>query len=282
MKILKISIISLVSIAVLSAAGYFYLNRDRTVDTEMMEGYFSMSDPSSLMPGETIQLNYVCHDIRGDYRWKAEAEITKKYDDVFEMTEKGEGIYSSFDGKISWEARMEYKEMADTIKPMSLDKKVYDAEGNVIRIEKQEFDIAKNTATCTHQEPVNNVKRTKTFEFDTDAVNRLSLGLYAQKLLKSGKTKEKVQMVSEEPNMYNMVLKVVGKEVVEVNGREVLAYKLSIDPQLGMLNFAKAFFPRSYAWHSAGPGFEWLKYSGLEGDIKSREVEVTAKEYKEK
>ncbi len=230
---------------------------------------------------DPIKLEYVGRDMQGNYRWKADAEIVHKHDNVYEMTEKGEGVYSSFDGKVSWVAVLEYEETEDTIKPLKLDKKVFDAKGTVIRIETQRFDPDKKEGTCTHQEPVNNVSRTKKFKFDRDVVNKLSMGLYAQKMLETGKTSKEVEMVSEEPNMYNMELRVIDTETIDMNGGKKKAYKLVIDPQLGILNFAKAFFPKSYAWHSAEPKFEWLRYQGLEGDIKSVEVEVTAKDYKE-
>jgi len=84
--------------------------------------------------------------------------------------------------------------------------------------------------------------------------------------------------VSEEPGFYNVNLKVVKTEDVEINGRKRHAYKLLLDPRLGLLDIAKVFFPRSYSWHAAEPRFEWLRYEGLEGDIRSVEVEVTIKD----
>jgi hypothetical protein len=144
----------------------------------------------------------------------------------------------------------------------------------MIRHEIQEFDLAGNTGTCTHKEPLRNVSRTRHFKFTQDVVTRLSLGLYAQKFLQSGKTREKLQMVSEEPNVYNIELKRMGKETIEIGGRKIAAYRMCVDPRLGALSFVKAFLPKAFAWHSAVPEYEWLGYVGLEGGLNSEKVEV--------
>jgi hypothetical protein len=223
---------------------------------------------------EVVKMSYVCRDLKGNSRWRATSEIKNISPGVYLMTEKAEGIYSSFKGHVSWVAEMKFERTKDSVRPMSLDKKVFDAKGNMIRRERQEFDLAGNTGICTHEEPARNISRTRKFKFDKDVVTRLSLGLYAQKFLKSGKTSEKLQMVSEEPNVYNVELKTLDKETIEVNGLRVAAYRLCVDPRLGALNFVKVFLPKSYAWHSAVPEYEWLGYAGLEGGINSEKVEV--------
>jgi len=220
-------------------------------------------------------MRYVSRDLSGALRWQADSRITNERPGVYAMVEKGEGIYSSFKGRVSWVARMEFERTGDSIRPMRMEKRVFDEKGGLIRLEKQEFDLANNTGTCTHDEPENNISRTKNFKFDKDVVTRLSLGLYAQKFLENGKASQRLQMVSEEPNVYDIELRLLDKEIIEVNGRKVTAYRLSIDPYLGLFGFAKVFLPKAYAWHSAGPNYEWLRYMGLEGGINSAKVEVT-------
>ena len=226
---------------------------------------------------DVVRMSYVCRDMKGAERWQAGAEIRNKEGDIYTMVEKVSGFYSGFKGRISWVAKMEFESTGDNIRPISLDKRVFDAQGHTLRIERQKFDLANNIATCTHEDPTRNIRRTRTFRLNKDVVNRLSLGLYAQKLIASGKTSEKVQMVSEEPNVYDIELSIVDKEEIKVNGKTVTAYKLSIDPQLGFFDAVKVFLPKAYAWHSAGPGFAWLRYAGLEGDISSKKVEVTTR-----
>jgi len=227
---------------------------------------------------EVVNMNYVCRDLEGADRWHARSETRNVSPGVYMMTEKVEGIYSSFKGRISWVAEMKFERTKDNIRPMSLDKRVFDANGKMIRRERQEFDLAGNTGVCTHEEPVRKISRTRKFKFDKDVVTRLSLGLYAQKFLESGKMSEELQMVSEEPKVYNIELKRMGKETIDLNGRKVAAYRLCVDPMLGPLNFVKVFLPKSYAWHSIEPKYEWLRLTGLEGGINSKKVEVSIEE----
>ena len=224
-------------------------------------------------------MRYVSRDLSGALRWQADSRITNERPGVYAMVEKGEGIYSSFKGRVSWVARMEFERTGDSIRPMRMEKRVFDEKGGLIRLEKQEFDLANNTGTCTHEEPERNISRTKKFKFDKDVVTRLSLGLYAQKFLENGKASQRLQMVSEEPNVYDIELRLLDKEIIEVNGRKVTAYRLSIDPYLGLFGFAKVFLPKAYAWHSAVPKYEWLRYAGLEGGINSVKMEVTVVNY---
>lgn len=228
---------------------------------------------------EVAKMSYVCRDTAGGYRWQADTEIRNIRPGVYAMVEKAEGLYSSFKGPISWVAEMEFERTEDNIRPLSLKKRVFDEQENMIRLETQEFDLVNNTATCTHEEPERNISRTKKFKFSKDVVNRLSLGLYVQKFLENGKISEKVQMVSEEPNVYDMELKRLDRETINVNGRKRTAYRLCIDPELGFLNFVKVFLPNAYAWHSADGKHEWLRYAGLEGDINSAKVVVTVVNY---
>jgi len=247
--------------------------------------YFYLFAGSGLIfasDGDVSGMSYVCRDPAGRYRWQADTRISNIRPGVYVMVEKAEGVYSSFDGRVSWVARMEFERTKDNIRPLRLNKRVFDERGNMIRLETQEFDLAGNTGTCTHEEPARNISRTKKFRFNKDVVNRLSLALYIQKFLESGKVREKVQMVSEEPNVYDIELTRLGKETIEVNGRKRTAYRLLIDPVLGLFDFVKIFLPKAYAWHSAEGGYEWLRYAGPEGGIKSAKVEVTVVSYDQK
>jgi hypothetical protein len=105
-------------------------------------------------------------------------------------------------------------------------------------------------------------------DFDTVSTEKL-------KMLENVKKSMDVQMVSEEPGLYNIGLKVAAKEDFIIKGKKKPAYKVEIDPQLGVLNAVKVFFTKAYAWHSAEPPFEWLGFEGLEGDIRSEKVRVS-------
>ena len=227
------------------------------------------------LAGEILTNEYVCRDLDGVDRWHASVEITNKSDNIFTIVEKVEGYSSVFDAKVSWTAKMDYMESEDIIRPLNLRKQVFDEKGMMIRQEKQDFDFDNNIVVCSHEDFQKDISIVKQFRIEKDIVNRLLLSFYIQKLLNNGKTGGSVQMVSEEPNIYNIDIVNEGIETLEINGKKLKAYKMTIDPNLGVLNFVKVFVPKSYSWYSADKGSEWLKFYGLEGGIKTDEVEIT-------
>jgi len=228
--------------------------------------------------GNVFKTGYVCRDLKGHLRWQAETEIKNKQGDIYIMTEKAKGGYFGFKNMASWVAEMEFESNADVVRPLKMEKRVMDKNGNILAIEKQQFDFTDNIVTCSHEDFVKNISSTKQFKFKKDIVNRLILGLYIQKLIENGKTREDVQVVTEEPGFYNVKIKILDEEYIEVNGTEKLAYKICLDPKLGILGFVKIFLPKAYVWHSAESEFEWLRYKGLEGSIKSPKVTITTRD----
>lgn len=220
---------------------------------------------------------YAGMDMEGRQRWEAETVIRQKEPGTYILSEKGKGVYSSFKGPVSWEAELEFKETKSSIVPLNLIKHVFDEKGNKIRLEKQDYDIAKRSVVCLHEEYPGKISRKKVFKLKKDAVNKLLLSLYVQKMLENGKKFREVQMVSEEPGLYNIDLKVVAEEEIVINNKKKRAYKVEIDPRLGALDIVKVFFPKAYAWHSSESPFEWLGFEGLEGDIRSEKIKVTIK-----
>ncbi|MFA5069350.1 MAG: hypothetical protein WC487_04465, partial [Candidatus Omnitrophota bacterium] len=136
------------------------------------------------------------------------------------------------------------------------------------------FDFNENKVFFTRHDTVSGRTSRQEFIFKADIVNRLVLALYVQRFLKTGKKSANIEMLSSEPRLIRCGLHIIDKEDIEIGGLMVKAYKLCLDPQLGLFNFAKIFIPKAYVWHSAGPSFEWLKYKGLEINLDSPIVEI--------
>ena len=230
------------------------------------------------MAGEDrFRTGYVCFDLEGNKRWSAETEITRSggdRQDVYTLTEKGKGYYSGFKGKVSWVAALEFESNENAVKPLRMERRTISEEGEPIALEVQEFDFVNKKVTCIYEDLVKGSKRKKIFKIKGDIANRLILGLYVQKFLENGKKKQTVYMLSGEPSLYKINIKVLDKEKININGREKPAYRLCLDPDLGLFNVLKVILPKAYVWHSAAPKFEWLKYVGLEGSVSSPKVEI--------
>ena len=219
--------------------------------------------------------SYVCRDLRGAPRWQAEYEIKRKGDNTYSMTEKGRGRYFGFKGKISWVVESGFEGNKDTIRPLWMKKRIFDEGGKTIAIQEQAFNFDDNVVTCTHEDLIKNTSVEKKFKFKENIMNRLLQGLYVQKFIENGEVRKRIQFISPEPRLYNLEIRLLGTEEIEINSQKVKAYKLCMDPMLGVLSFIKVLLPKAYVWHSAEPKFEWLKYEGVENSIRSPEVVIT-------
>ena len=226
--------------------------------------------------------SYECYDLKGNPRWKAVTEIfssPEKGQGINTLIEKGSGIYSGFEERISWRSELEYIREAEQIRPIKSQINIFGISGELISIESQEFDYGSDTVTFKREDKISGKIYKEEFKIKEDIVNRLMLGLYIQQFLKSDKKETVIQMLSNEPRLIKCRLYIIGKEEIEINGQSRQAYKLCLDPQLGLLNFVKVFIPKAYVWHSAKPDFEWLKYKGLEVNLSSPIVEIKKTEY---
>jgi len=217
----------------------------------------------------------VCRDLEGNPRWEATAKIRHKQGDVYNIIETAKGRYFGFENEISWLAEMDFEETEDTVRPLRMKRSFFDENGKLIEFFEQEFSFGDNVVTCIHENLTKNTSIKKKFKFTKDIINRLLLGVYVKKFIDEGQVSKSIQLVSPEPGFYNLELRLVNTEEIKINGRNIKAYKLCLDPQLGLLNFVKLFLPKAYVWHSAEPVFEWLKYEGVENSVNSPEVEIT-------
>ncbi|MBL7157236.1 MAG: hypothetical protein ISS92_03625 [Candidatus Omnitrophica bacterium] len=219
--------------------------------------------------------SYECRDLNGDLRWRASYELKHKEGNIYSVTENGKGVYSGFRGKVSWIAEMEFNDSGVIMRPIWTKRRVFNEAGKEIAVQTQDFDFNKRIVTCRKEDLIGNKSVEKKFAFTKNVITRLLQGVYTRRFIESGEPSRDIQLVSPEPALYNLKLKRLGTEEIEINGRKRKAYKVCLDPQLGALSFIKIFLPKAYTWHFAKPRFEWLKYEGVENSIKSPIVEIT-------
>lgn len=228
--------------------------------------------------GDAYRTSYVCNDLKGRHRWEATVEIRRKEGDIYNITEKMNGFYTGFDGRISWVATTDFERAKDEVRPLNMDQRIYDDKGKPIAVSKQDFNYKDSEVTCVYEDLVKNTVTRNKFKFSGNIINRMLQGLCGQKFIEAGQTSKDLQVISPEPALYNIRLRMVGQEEIEIDGRMRKAYKLCFDPMLGILNFVKIFLPKSFVWHSSEPVFEWLKYVGLESSVSSPRVEIISLE----
>ena len=217
-----------------------------------------------------------CIDLKGNMRWESTTTIVPIAGKPahYLLTEEGSGTYSDFKGKTSNKSEFEFISDKDRLAPLHLKRQVFSEDGKLIFEEIEEFDNDKSQVACDVKDYIKNTDGKKTFQYKGDIVNKFLMGLYIRRVIASGETERTVYLVNDEPALYRIKLIVMGKEEITVNGKKREAYKIGIDPQIGLLSPVKAFIPKNYDWHSAEPPYEWLMFRGLESSIDSPKVEI--------
>ena len=222
----------------------------------------------------TFEASYVSYDLEKVERWKATTIIEKIDNGVFKLTEIGSGKYYPFKEEISWKSVLSFEIVKKRIKLQKSTRKIFDKTGNLIAIEKQTYSYQARKLIYSYQDISNDTITEKSFYFTKDIVNRLALPIYIREFLKNGETKRVVQMVTEEPKLYNMNLRVVSDEIINIgNGKEEVL-KVVIDPNLGLFNIFKVLIPKSYIWHNKNDEFTMRMYKGLESSPSSPKIRI--------
>lgn len=73
---------------------------------------------------------------------------------------------------------------------------------------------------------------------------------------------------SSEGKLYNVTVRIIGKEKVSVPPGDFDCYKMELRPDLGLLNFViTPFLPKTYLWFTVSKPHLWMKYEGLESGL---------------
>jgi len=224
--------------------------------------------------------SYVCTDLEGNPRWSAKAiikHLKDDPDDIFILTEDGIGYYSGFEDEVSWVSVLRFKSTKDIVKPIRVEKRVLNKAKELLVIETQEFDYTDKKISCTKKDKVKNRETMREFNFSSDPINRLALSLYVQKLLNNGSRERRVDLLTSEPSLIAVDIRVIKEEVIDIHNKELPAFKICLDPNLGLLSIFKVFLPKAYTWHLAEGDFAWLKYKGPESSPTSIKVLIETK-----
>ncbi|MFA6356560.1 MAG: hypothetical protein WCY23_05570 [Candidatus Omnitrophota bacterium] len=239
-----------------------------------------LSFASALEAGEapqSITTRHKCSDTKGRILWEAAVTITPVAGEngAYMLLEEGKGQYFGFEGETSCRSEMKFTSDKDGIRPAWMKRTVLSGAGNALLEESQDFGRGGDTVRCVIRDPVKNSEKNLSFNYKGGAINKLLTGLYIRAMLEAGERQRTVNIVNDEPAMYRLTMKVVGREMIKVNGSEHEAFKVCIDPNIGLLSPAKVFIPKNYSWFSCEPPHRWLKFKGLETSISSPVVEIT-------
>jgi uncharacterized protein YihD (DUF1040 family) len=138
-----------------------------------------------------------------------------------------------------------------------------------------EFDHAKRIAHFFYTDKIKKKKVDSVFEYKYDINDRLALCLYAQKLLKNNIAQKRVQLITDEPQIYNLDISMHRKpECIKIDKKPVKAYRGNLDLDIGFFNILRPITPKAKMWFSKEPDFELLQYSGPEANPYSINIDI--------
>ena len=220
---------------------------------------------------------YQCVDLKGKRLWESAVTIApaKGEKDSYLIVEEGKGQYHGFDGITSRRYEMRFMENKECLTPVSMNEKVFSESGKLVLESTQRFYPARKEVECEVKDLLSGKEKKETLKYKGDIINGMIMGTYIERFLAAGEKKRTVYILSDDAELYRVTLKVINKEEVTVNGKTREAYKISIDPEIGLLSPMKMFITKNYEWYSCEPPYEWLKFKGLESSINSPVVEMT-------
>lgn len=219
-----------------------------------------------------------CSDSNGKTLWESTVTTAPVEGEpgAYIITEEGRGRYYGFEGETSCRSEAKYTSGSEGIKPVWLKRAVFSGSGKTLLEETQDYTASKNEVRCSIKDLAKGSEKSKSFKYKGSMINKMLTGATVRSMLEAGERQRTVSIVNDEPAVYSITIRVEGKERITVNGREQDAFKVCIDPNIGLLSPAKAFIPKNYSWYSCEPPYRWLKFKGLETSIRSPVVEMTA------
>jgi len=158
---------------------------------------------------------------------------------------------------------------------------VRDPQGKVIRTLEKDFDYRLRVVRTVEVEPGRKKARREEFRMGEALVDTKEIVSYlrgfpfpdpegAEEAL--GRRIE-FRLLNETPDTYSVRAEYRGMEEVETPAGTFSCHKLRLVPDLGLLTFiGKLVAPDLYMWFTIEPPHSWVKYRGLEGDLKTPSV----------
>lgn len=207
----------------------------------------------------------IATDKDGQRRWQAdwsmEAETTNGQQFV-RLSERGQGVYSPFTQQVRWTVEA-WWQAGPPFQPSRVEKHFTDLQGNLLLSRKAVFDWKAGRASVE-------VRRgSQKAEVETIPVSPgtwtpegMAIALRQMDFTSDGTLK--ARLLSDEPKVYEVRFKKVGRETVDTPEGPVECYKLRMEADLGVMSLFKFLIPDTYFWFAVAPPHMWVRYQGLE------------------
>jgi len=209
----------------------------------------------------------------GERRWAANwtmEPVERGGKKAVRFTENGQGRVSPFTGEVRWSLESVWS--AETgFQPLDSEKIVTTLGGEAVVTERKHFDPGTGTLKFERQRPGVKTEQ-KSISAARDTLIPEGIAGILRFLMFESESPVPAHLLSNEPKLYSVTFEGRGKERVRTPAGEFECYKIEMVPHLGVLNFARRFFPKVFFWFTVAPPHSWVRYEGPENGPGTPEV----------
>jgi len=204
--------------------------------------------------------------------------IKRIYEDgeiFYKFTQKGSGDYDKYED-VFWEVEAKIKEKKGFLYPIYTIHTIRDKKNNdiIVKYEKH-YNYKKKRVYYLATNNEGKVLKKRVFPIKGKTVDDFTMVYFLRSFIShlDEEGYRSFYLLTSEPRLYKIDIKVIGKENVKLPIGKREAIKIRIIPNLGLLTgIAKALVPPTYLWFEKKTPHIWLKYEGLESGLGSAHV----------
>lgn len=193
----------------------------------------------------------------------------------FSVHKEGAGsIYEYNNAK--WELTGEMKFEDGLIKPMNTSITIKDQNGEFLEKCVKSFDYSNKKIIWEYYGKNHTLKKQITFPMKGRTCDDVTLIYFLKPYLsKEQRTKENdFYLITNQPQLFKIRITYIENETLDLPLISLNAIKLKLTGEIGIIdNLLQKYMPHAYVWYSQDNPHVWLKYEGLEKNLRSRYIE---------
>ncbi len=210
---------------------------------------------------------------RSDYSFSFE-KFSRDGKIFYRFIDSGKGDYSKYED-ITWESIAEVEGKEGFLNTVYSIRIIRDKDGETIVKHRKDFDYNKRKIFYTALDKENNVIKKTSFPIKGKTADNITLAYFLKTFVayQGDKKYRSLYLISNEPRLYRITIKVVGSETLKLPFGEIEAIKLRLIPNLGILTgLSSAIIPPTFIWYTKDPPYTWLQYEGMETGLGSSHI----------
>jgi len=241
---------------------------------------FAKEGTSSLFfEKEVIDVQY---RLKKSRRTRARAKITlnkvETYDGIvyFRLVHQGSGNYDNYKD-ITWVKSAKMLEENGILKTTNTTMDIYDQKNRLLKKYQKSYNYQAKTIRFQITNEAGQVIRSEVFPIKGPTCDDVTLVHFLRTFVANRDQKKfkSFYLLTNEPRLYKVNIKNLGKEVLKLPIGDVDTIKLQLKADGGSLTaVASRLVVPTYVWYAQDKPYEWLQYEGLEIGLKSAHIRV--------